>query len=232
MCRPLSAVASLVEEHSLQGFSSCSMWAQRLLLTGCRAQAQCLWHTGLVALWHVGSSRTRDGTRVSCIGKQVLYHWATREASLWLKFLKYLTLTSEEGKLREAYTAFVFVHSHPTWFWREFGLPWFYWVYPQWGMIPMMLATPGLLTTSNTEFNLQRFWWSPCQDLFQRWIKSVEPRPLVGTDDQPVSQRAPALGLLSDMSHSFLACKMQEFAPKPHVQPVSGWETWTFVFCD
>ena len=62
-------------------------------LRGCCSQAQYLWHAGLVALWHVGSSRTRDGTRVSCIGKQVLYHWATREASLWLKFLKYLTLT-------------------------------------------------------------------------------------------------------------------------------------------
>ena len=35
---------------------------------------------GLVVPWHVGSSWTRDQTRVSCIGKQSLYHWATREA--------------------------------------------------------------------------------------------------------------------------------------------------------
>ena len=34
----------------------------------------------LVAPWHVGSSQIRDWTRVSCIGRQVLYHWATREA--------------------------------------------------------------------------------------------------------------------------------------------------------
>ena len=31
------------------GFSSCGTWAQQLLLTGSRAQAQYLWHTGLVA---------------------------------------------------------------------------------------------------------------------------------------------------------------------------------------
>ena len=36
----------------------------------------------LVAPQHVGSSQTRDQTLVSCIGKQILYHWATREA-LW-----------------------------------------------------------------------------------------------------------------------------------------------------
>ena len=34
---------------------------------------------GLVAPWHVGSSQTRDRTRVSCIGRQSLIHWATRE---------------------------------------------------------------------------------------------------------------------------------------------------------
>ena len=34
----------------------------------------------LVALWHVGSSRTRDQTRVPCIGRWILNHCATREA--------------------------------------------------------------------------------------------------------------------------------------------------------
>ena len=34
----------------------------------------------LVAPQHVGSSQTRDQTLVSCLGKQILYHWATREA--------------------------------------------------------------------------------------------------------------------------------------------------------
>ena len=35
---------------------------------------------GLVAPWHVGSFQIRDRTRVSCVGRQILYHWATREA--------------------------------------------------------------------------------------------------------------------------------------------------------
>ena len=44
------------------------------------AQAQQLWLRGLVAPWHVGSSRTRARTRVPCIGRQILNHCATREA--------------------------------------------------------------------------------------------------------------------------------------------------------
>ena len=35
---------------------------------------------GLAAPQHVGSSWTRDRTRVSCIGRWTLYPWATREA--------------------------------------------------------------------------------------------------------------------------------------------------------
>ena len=61
------------------GFSSCSMWAQQLWLAGSRAQAQQLWRTGLVASRHVGSSRTRARTRVSCISRRLLNHCDTRE---------------------------------------------------------------------------------------------------------------------------------------------------------
>ena len=43
------------------------------------AQAQQLWLTGLVVPWHVGSSQTRARTRVTCIGRQILNHCATRE---------------------------------------------------------------------------------------------------------------------------------------------------------
>ena len=62
----------------------------RGLLIVCRAQAlgtqvQELWFTGLVATWHVGSSRTRDGTCVPCIGRQILNHWTTREVLHKLK---------------------------------------------------------------------------------------------------------------------------------------------------
>ena len=36
---------------------------------------------GLVALWHVGSSRTRDGTCVvPCLGRQILNHGTTEES--------------------------------------------------------------------------------------------------------------------------------------------------------
>ena len=61
-------------------FSSCGTQAQQSWLTGSRAQARQLWHMGLVALQHVGSSRTRARTHVPCIGRRILNHCATREA--------------------------------------------------------------------------------------------------------------------------------------------------------
>ena len=61
------------------GFSRCGSQAQYLSLAGCRTQAQQLWHMGLIAPRHVGSSWTRDQTRVPCIGRQILNHCATRE---------------------------------------------------------------------------------------------------------------------------------------------------------
>ena len=50
-------------------FSSCSTQAQLLWHKGSRLQTQELWPSGLVALWHVGSSQARDRTCVPCIGK-------------------------------------------------------------------------------------------------------------------------------------------------------------------
>ena len=55
------------------GFSSCGTWAQEL------------WHTGLVAPRHVGSSSTRARTRVPCLGRRILNHCATREVPGSLK---------------------------------------------------------------------------------------------------------------------------------------------------
>ena len=60
-------------------FSSYGTRAQQVWLAGSRAQAQQLWHTGLVAPWHVGSSQTRAQTRVPCIGRRILNHCTTRE---------------------------------------------------------------------------------------------------------------------------------------------------------
>ena len=61
------------------GFSSCGTQTQQLWLAGSRPQAQQLWHMGLVALRHVGSSQTRARTRVPCIGRRIPNHCATRE---------------------------------------------------------------------------------------------------------------------------------------------------------
>ena len=60
------------------GFSSCGtrasvVVARGLSSCGSRAQAQQLWRTGLVALQHVGSSRTGAWTRVPWIGRWILF---------------------------------------------------------------------------------------------------------------------------------------------------------------
>ena len=75
VCRLLIAVASFVVDHGLQ-----ARGLQQLRLAGSRAQVQQLWRTGLVALWHVGSSQTRAQTHVTCIGRWILNHCTTREA--------------------------------------------------------------------------------------------------------------------------------------------------------
>ena len=65
----------------LAGFSSCDTWTQQLQLTGSRVEGsvQQFWHMGLGALWHVRSSRTRDGTPVPCMGKRFLIHCASKK---------------------------------------------------------------------------------------------------------------------------------------------------------
>ena len=59
------------------GLSSCGSRALECRLSSCGAQ-------GLVAPRHVGSSRARAQTRVPCIGRWILNHCATREASTYL----------------------------------------------------------------------------------------------------------------------------------------------------
>ena len=54
-----------------EGLSSCGLWALECRLSRCGIR-------GLVALWHVGSSWTRDLTSVPCIGRWILNHWITR----------------------------------------------------------------------------------------------------------------------------------------------------------
>ena len=59
------------------GFSCCGAWA---LSTWASAVVT----HGLVALQHVGFSRIRDGTCVTCIGRQTLTHCAIREVQTLL----------------------------------------------------------------------------------------------------------------------------------------------------
>ena len=79
---------------------------------------------GLVAVQHVGSSWTRGQTHVSCIGRQILYHLATRETQIRVfffsrvvpqrllgRFLKYRVLAStldQNQKLEEGLEICVF----------------------------------------------------------------------------------------------------------------------------
>ena len=63
------SAASLVVEHMLYGVQ-----AQSLQLPGSRAQAQQLWHRGIVVPTHVGPSQARDQTRFSCTGSGFFYH--------------------------------------------------------------------------------------------------------------------------------------------------------------
>ena len=55
-------------------------WRLLLQLPCSKSGLEQLCHRNLLAPRHVGSSQTRDPTHVSCIGRQILYHWATREA--------------------------------------------------------------------------------------------------------------------------------------------------------
>ena len=75
---------SLVAASGGHSSSQCAgLSPSRPLLCGAQApdaQAQQLWLTGPVTPRHVGSSQTRAGTCVPCIGRQILNHCATREA--------------------------------------------------------------------------------------------------------------------------------------------------------
>ena len=74
------------------GFSSCGFWVLEHRLNSVAR--------GLVAPQHVASSWIRDRTRVSCIGRWIPYHWATREGSWKEEFtLDYLCAKSLQSCL-------------------------------------------------------------------------------------------------------------------------------------
>ena len=94
--RALGTQASGVVAHGLQStgsvvvarvLSSCGSQAQQLWHAGPRVQAQQLWSTGLVALQHVGSSRTRAQTRAPALAGGFLTTAPPRKP-LYSSFLK------------------------------------------------------------------------------------------------------------------------------------------------
>ena len=83
----------------------------------CRAQVlQCtgsvVWHTGLVALGHMGFSQIRDWTCVACAGRWILYHWTTRE-TLKVLFISPLLLLSRFSRVRLCATPWTAAHQAP-----------------------------------------------------------------------------------------------------------------------
>ena len=66
------------------GFTSCGTGAQRLQLGGSRVLSG--WHTDSAVPLYVGSSWTRDGTRVLWVGRWILCPWTTKEALLFPSF--------------------------------------------------------------------------------------------------------------------------------------------------
>ena len=77
-----------------------SMGSRCAGFSSCGSRASVLWHTGLVAPRHVGSSWTRARTRVPCIGGRILNHCSTKEApSLFILWKPAEELTSELQKV-------------------------------------------------------------------------------------------------------------------------------------
>ena len=66
--------------------------------------------TGLVATWNVGSSRASDWIRVPCIGRWILYLWATREAGSFI-----LKVASFPWKIQGKKTHFHMERAHGLW---------------------------------------------------------------------------------------------------------------------
>ena len=77
----------------------CRLLILLLQSTGSRGWIQKLWQTGLVAPRQVGSSWTRDQTRVPGIGRWVHNHWTTGEVLGWNNPLLWGTVLCTAGRL-------------------------------------------------------------------------------------------------------------------------------------
>ena len=78
--RLLIAVPSLVVEHRLTSRASVvAIHRLGVVAHGLQSWGSVLKVQGLVVLWNVQSSQTRNQTHVSCIGRRILIHCTTRE---------------------------------------------------------------------------------------------------------------------------------------------------------
>ena len=70
-CRALASLQGLLllwsADSRAAGFRGCGSWLPEHRLSSYGAQA-------VLLRWHVGSSQFRDPTRISCLGRQILYH--------------------------------------------------------------------------------------------------------------------------------------------------------------
>ena len=126
VCGLLIAEASLVAEP---GFCVCRL--QRLWCTGSVVAAHRLESMGSAAPKCVGSSQTRNQTHVPCIGRRILYRWATREVlSFTLKLCLCLLLLPPfspvhmkplcfVGNIYFFYIGFGYVASLMLFFWQK-----------------------------------------------------------------------------------------------------------------
>ena len=81
------AQASLCGGFSCRGAGVLCSWssiaaAQKLSSCSSRPWAQYFWAMSVAALQHVESPRTRNQTRVPCIGRWILNQWTAREGPL------------------------------------------------------------------------------------------------------------------------------------------------------
>ena len=161
--RASHCVASLVVERRLEG-----PWAQQLQLPGSWLQAQQLWRAGLVAPRHVGSSWFRDRTRVSCIGRRILYYWATREAHHGLSNLQCTPLPCQECPFHLACSHLLLrtrLRSSPT---RSRTGPSLVWGGLHFSGVP----GHSMFTWSTALFTVWRDWSFPGLLLLWLWISS------------------------------------------------------------
>ena len=102
--RFLTAMASLAVEHGAQRYTALSNWGAWASVVVAHGLSSCGSQPGSITvacgpMWHVRSSMIRDRTHVSCVGRWVLYHWATRETSKrhWERLQLILGVNLDDG---------------------------------------------------------------------------------------------------------------------------------------